>query len=141
MNNTLENCYVFEFKVNLRKDDSAGKSTWLSRTTSFTSAKATCFIVTTEGSVELTLNVDDTADTAHTYSYVIEDNYMTHASIWWGTRLLNVYYTGVLEVMSQMDRENGKEDSTYWTVGVISYTRNARNSNRYVFSADLLTFN
>lgn len=36
------------------------------------------------------------------YSYVIEDDYKTHASVWWGTRLLNAYWNGVLATASRM---------------------------------------
>ncbi|KAF4813981.1 hypothetical protein CGCTS75_v013527 [Colletotrichum tropicale] len=40
----------------------------------------------------------------HFYDYILDANYKTHASVWWGTRLSNIYYTGILTAISQIEK-------------------------------------
>ncbi|KAH7121657.1 heterokaryon incompatibility protein-domain-containing protein [Dactylonectria macrodidyma] len=126
LNNTLENCFLTSSALNLQKADTASRATWwLSWVTSYTVAAASCIIMTEQGAVNLTLGVQYGGETDHIYDYVIEDNYTTHASAWWGTRLTNVYLAGVLATMSQIELS----DSTYLAHGVITYTRNQSEEN------------
>lgn len=121
LNNTLEDCYLTQSVLNLQKADSAIRATWwLSWITSTAVATAFCTIMSEQGAVNLTLGVQYPGETDHIYDYVIEDNYTTHASTWWGTRLTNAYLAGVLATMSQIVYS---EDS-YLAHGAITYTRN-----------------
>lgn len=122
LNNTLEDCYLTKVDINLRKSDArASKSWWLSWITTFTDATASCKVMTSEGLVNITLGVEYTGQSDHIYDYVIEDDYKTHASTWWGTRLLNIYFTGILTTMSQT-QDLG--DDSYWMTGGITFTTN-----------------
>ncbi|KAF5609761.1 uncharacterized protein FSUBG_3758 [Fusarium subglutinans] len=122
LNNTLENCYLTKVDINLRKSDArASNSWWLSWITTFTDATASCNVMTSEGLVNITLGVEYTGQSDHIYNYVIEDDYKTHASTWWGTRLLNIYFTGILSTMSQT-QDLG--DDSYWMTGGITFTTN-----------------
>ncbi|KAJ4258857.1 hypothetical protein NW762_007944 [Fusarium torreyae] len=78
------------------------------------------------GLMNLTLGVEYNGEGDHIYDYVIEDDYKTHASTWWGTRLMNAYFTGILTTMSQTQRTS---DGKYWSIGRISYTRNPTKTN------------
>ncbi|EXK44702.1 hypothetical protein FOXG_03852 [Fusarium oxysporum f. sp. lycopersici 4287] len=122
LNNTLEDCYLTRVDINLRKSDArASNSWWLSWITTFTDATASCNVMTSEGLVNIILGVEYTGQSDHIYDYVIEDDYKTHASTWWGTRLLNVYFTGILSTMSQT-QDLG--DDSYWMTGGITFTTN-----------------
>ncbi|PNP82744.1 hypothetical protein FNYG_03975 [Fusarium nygamai] len=122
LNNTLEDCYLTKLDINLRKSDArASNSWWLSWITTFTEATASCNVMTSEGLVNITLGVEYTGQSDHIYDYVIEDDYKTHASTWWGTRLLNIYFTGILSTMSQT-QDLG--DDSYWMTGGITFTTN-----------------
>ncbi|KAH8664874.1 hypothetical protein BGZ61DRAFT_462478 [Ilyonectria robusta] len=126
LNNTLEGCYLTQSVLNLQKADSAIRATWwLSWITSTAVATAFCTIMSEQGAVNLTLGVQYAGETDHIYDYVIEDNYTTHASTWWGTRLTNAYLAGVLATMSQIVYS---EDS-YLAHGAITYTRNETQNN------------
>ncbi|KAH6886829.1 hypothetical protein B0T10DRAFT_442949 [Thelonectria olida] len=127
LDNTLDDCFLSKLKFNLEKEDkSTSTSSWLSWTSSMTTT-ASCILVTDSGAMSLSLGVEYVADTAHEYMYVLEDNRTTHASVWWGTRLLNAYFTGVLQVMSQTRLEND-DDSGYWVRAALDYTRTEVNS-------------
>ncbi|EGU77887.1 hypothetical protein FOXB_11601 [Fusarium oxysporum f. sp. conglutinans Fo5176] len=122
LNNTLEDCYLTRVDINLRKSDArASNSWWLSWITTFTDATASCNVMTSEGLVNITLGVEYIGQSDHIYDYVIEDDYKTHASTWWGTRLLNVYFTGILSTMSQTQYLG---DDSYWMTGGITFTTN-----------------
>lgn len=121
LNNTLENCFLTKAALNLHKSDTAARATWwLSWKTSYTVATASCLIVTDLGTVNLTLGVQYAGENDYVYDYVIDDNYTTHASTWWGTRLSNAYFAGILASMSQIEYS----DTSYLAHGVITYTRN-----------------
>ncbi|KAF4342813.1 hypothetical protein FBEOM_3221 [Fusarium beomiforme] len=122
INNTLEDCYLSRIDINLRKSDArASSSWWLSWITTFTEATVSCNVMTSEGRVNLTLGVEYKGQSDHLYDYVIEDDYKTRASTWWGTRLLNVYFTGILTTMSQ-SQDLG--DDVYWMTGGITFITN-----------------
>lgn len=65
-----------------------------------------CSIETEIGSVDLTFRVTYAGSGGGLtgYDYVIKDNYTTHASIWWGTRLIDAYWNGIMSVMSETQR-------------------------------------
>ncbi|KAF4961849.1 hypothetical protein FSARC_10035 [Fusarium sarcochroum] len=81
-------------------------SWWLSWITSFPTATASCTVMSNMGLMNLTLGVEYDGEGDHIYNYVIQDDYKTHASTWWGTRLLNAYFTGILTTMSQTQQLN-----------------------------------
>lgn len=102
LNNVLQNCQVKSINVYLRKADFSlpGHSFWWSWGLSFAAAEAECE-VTTEGGL-FTLHFSVRYEThPKSYDFVIIDDYDTHASIWWGTRLLDNYFNGLLTMMSQ----------------------------------------
>ncbi|KAF7551422.1 hypothetical protein G7Z17_g5033 [Cylindrodendrum hubeiense] len=126
LNNTLEDCFLVDSALTLQKADTAARATWwLSYITSSVAATASCTVMSEQGPVNLTLGLQYGGETDHVYDYVIEDNYTTHASTWWGTRLTNAYLAGVLATMSQIDYSN----TSYLAHGVITYTRNQTQKN------------
>lgn len=101
-NNTLQNCGVKSINVFLRKaDDSVPpKSQWWSWMLSYAEAEAECEVTNEAGL--FTLRFSTRYETlSKTYDYVIIDNYTTHASVWWGTRLLDNYFNGIQTVISK----------------------------------------
>ncbi|OHE99469.1 hypothetical protein CORC01_05269 [Colletotrichum orchidophilum] len=109
-NNTLQHCTPKQIVLKLKKVDTAvppSPSWWLSWTDSTMEATVDCTIMTDDGPVNITLVTEDTGEGDHDYSYVIEDDYRTHASVWWGTRLLNAYWNGVMTAASNMTEIDG----------------------------------
>ncbi|KAJ0343311.1 hypothetical protein COL922a_000040 [Colletotrichum nupharicola] len=41
-------------------------------------------------------------ETEPVYDYVMDSNHKTRASVWWGTRLSNAYFIGILSAASQV---------------------------------------
>jgi hypothetical protein len=100
-NNTLTNCQVDLINVDLVKADNSepGKHYWWSWMDSDAEATAHCDITNEDGL--FTINFMVKYKTLSTlYNYVAIDNATTHASVWWGTRMLNNYFTGIQYVMS-----------------------------------------
>ncbi|KAM5358469.1 hypothetical protein ACJZ2D_015256 [Fusarium nematophilum] len=121
LNNTLQDCFLSEVVLKLRKTDTAPSGTfWLSWTASTNDATASCLITTDLGTVNLTLGVEYEAINSRQYPYILQDNHTTHATTWWGTRLLNPYWAGVWEAMSKTQLD----DDTYWSYGSVTYFRN-----------------
>ncbi|XXG95603.1 hypothetical protein Hte_001871 [Hypoxylon texense] len=125
LNNTLEDCHTDDVKINFVKSDlsSPPDSWWISWGPSGTVTKAHCTVLSESGPANLTLGVEYRGIGGHGYDYVINDNYTTHASVWWGTRLLNAYWHSVMTVMSQVTVPGGDRDvffnhgraHYYWT--------------------------
>lgn len=88
-------------------------------------ATVDCTVVTESGRVTITLVTEDvTGEGPHDYSYVIEDDYEKRASVWWGTRLLNAYWSGVMTAAANMT--NIFDTETYAISGNFSYTPETR---------------
>ncbi|KAK1700904.1 hypothetical protein BDP55DRAFT_538006 [Colletotrichum godetiae] len=112
-NNTLESCSPKSIALKLKKSDTAvppAASWWLSYGKSTMMATVDCTIVTDDGIVTITLVTEEASGGDHDYSYVIEDDYRTHASVWWGTRLLNAYWSGVMTVAANMTNIYGSKN-------------------------------
>lgn len=73
-------------------------------------ATVDCTVVTDDGLVTITLVTEENSGGDHDYSYVIEDDPGTHASVWWGTRLLNAYWSGVMTVAANMTNIYGSKN-------------------------------
>ncbi|KAF0316346.1 hypothetical protein GQ607_016446 [Colletotrichum asianum] len=112
-NNTLQSCIPKEIELRLRKSDTAAPpapSRWLSWIDSSILATFNCTIATDDGLMTITVTTEYSGSGDQIYSYVIEDDYKTHASVWWGTRILNAYWNGVLATASRMTQvRDGKK--------------------------------
>ncbi|KAK1480180.1 hypothetical protein CCUS01_00737 [Colletotrichum cuscutae] len=112
-NNTLESCSPKSIVLKMKKGDTAvppAPSWWLSYGESTMDATVDCTVVTDDGPVIITLITEENSGGDHTYSYVIEDDPGTHASVWWGTRLLNAYWSGVMTVAANMTNIYGSDN-------------------------------
>ncbi|KAK2033477.1 hypothetical protein LX32DRAFT_689995 [Colletotrichum zoysiae] len=103
-NNVLRGCVPTSIDIRLGKVDTAAPSWWISWIDSTVEATASCGIVTDDGLVTITLAVAEVSRYDQKYVYVVNDDYETHASFWWGTRLLNAYWNGVMSAASRMTR-------------------------------------
>ncbi|KAK5206675.1 hypothetical protein LTR41_007668 [Exophiala xenobiotica] len=102
LNNVLQNCRVNVVNVYLRKADwSAPPSFWWSWMFNSGGADVLCDVVNGAGTFTIRFDVSY-GGLARSYDYVAIDNYRTHASVWWGTRILNNYFNGIQVVMSTL---------------------------------------
>ncbi|OCK73881.1 hypothetical protein K432DRAFT_311851 [Lepidopterella palustris CBS 459.81] len=103
LNNTLTDCQVDSVDIYLRKSDTSHPwYDWWSWVDSSADAVAHCNVNIDEGL--FTINFTVTYHTVATvfdcipvdalYSYVAIDDFTTHASVWWGTRILTNYFVG-----------------------------------------------
>ncbi|KAF2664058.1 hypothetical protein BT63DRAFT_418197 [Microthyrium microscopicum] len=107
-NNTLQNCEVDKIDTRLQKADRSppGGYFW-SWQTSAPSVWASCDVENEEGVFRIffkTGSID-----LSSYSYVADYNHTTHASTWWGTRILNNYFFGLRVVMAGNLPDSGKQ--------------------------------
>ncbi|KAH8881958.1 hypothetical protein GQ53DRAFT_886259 [Thozetella sp. PMI_491] len=103
LNNTLEGCITDSVVVDLHKNDLTlpPYAWWISWSPSSTAtATARCTIMSEDAPTNITLQVRYSGAGDGTYSYVVSQNFSDHASLWWGTRLLNVYWSGVMSAMA-----------------------------------------
>ncbi|KAK1972815.1 hypothetical protein LY78DRAFT_687976 [Colletotrichum sublineola] len=121
-NNVLRDCVPTVIDLKLRKVDTAASSWWISWLDSTTAATVNCGVITDDGLVTITLTTIDTGKSDHNYGYVVNDDHQTHASVWWGTRLLNAYWNGVMSVASQMT-QLGKTDRYVVRAGLAFRTK------------------
>jgi hypothetical protein len=136
LNNTLENCLTENVIVDLRKSDSAIpiQAWWISWSPSSTaSATAHCTVMSDSAPTNITLQARYSGTGNQAYGYVISDNYTTQASVWWGTRLLNAYWSGVLSTMAKVDlTERVQDNVSYWIGANFNYGWNYGENKRYV---------
>lgn len=59
-----------------------------------------CIVLSDEGAKNVTMKASND-NAQRNFNYVLVDDPKTHASVWWGTRLLNAYLNGVLTTASQ----------------------------------------
>ncbi len=104
LNNTLENCVMESVVLELRKNDFAKPQNawWISWSlSSYATATARCTVMSETSPSNITLQTRYSgAGDGKNFAYLISDNYTTRASAWWGSRLLNVYWSGVLTTMA-----------------------------------------
>jgi len=101
INNALENCQVDSVYIVLRKNNNSppARNDWWSWMDSYAVATAHCNLPSDDGLYTVSLTAKyETLSTL--YNYVAVDNATSHASIWWGTRMLNNYFVGTQYVMT-----------------------------------------
>lgn len=119
LNNPVEDCFLQSSALELQKVDRAKQpSWWMSWTASKASALSSCGITTDQGDVNLTLALQFTGGEVA----VINNDTTTHASTWWGQKLIRNYFWGVVLLMSQIDIPEGVGD--YISIGRINFIRN-----------------
>ncbi|KAM0436574.1 hypothetical protein ACHAPT_002282 [Fusarium lateritium] len=125
LHNTLEDCFLDQVTIQLKKSDAVGSPTWWISWSSASSvdASAACSVMTQLGRVNISLALQYSGNIDQFYGYVLEDNPQKHASTWWGTRLLNTYLAGVCQIMSLTQQVDGENDDQYWAFGNIPYLR------------------
>jgi hypothetical protein len=104
LNNTLTSCQVDSITVNLRKVDLSASGPglyWWSWRDSSASASNSCNVDTQEGLFRIAFRATYELTNNIAYDYVVVDNYTSAASVWWGTRILNNYFTGIEWLMAR----------------------------------------
>lgn len=135
LNNTLKNCQVTTIDIILNKADnsSPGNHYWWSWMESSADATAQCDVANAEGDFTIIFSANY-ATLATLYDYVVIDNSTTRASVWWGTRLLNNYFTGIQYVLSGNMPDSDKSTPAFTRVQ-LSYrpgqVNDIKNNNFY----------
>ncbi|KAL3293216.1 hypothetical protein RB213_005212 [Colletotrichum asianum] len=120
-NTTLEDCHLDTLKINLIKSDNAQPpSWWLSWGRSTVAASLRCVVISDSGLVDVTIDAEYSGESDVIYDYVLDDDYETRSSVWWGSRLSNAYFGGVLTAASQVV----VGDDQYLTSAQLSFTAN-----------------
>ncbi|KAF4908983.1 hypothetical protein CGCF415_v006271 [Colletotrichum fructicola] len=120
-NTTLEDCHLDTLKINLIKSDNAQPpSWWLSWGRSTVAASLRCVVISDSGLVDVTIDAEYSGESDVIYDYVLDDDYETRSSVWWGSRLSNAYFGGVLTATSQVV----VGDDQYLTSAQLSFTAN-----------------
>ncbi|KAK2748801.1 hypothetical protein CKAH01_18057 [Colletotrichum kahawae] len=120
-NTTLEDCHLDTLEINLIKSDNAQPpSWWLSWGRSTVAASLRCVVISDSGLVDVTIDAEYSGESDVIYDYVLDDDYETRSSVWWGSRLSNAYFGGVLTATSQVV----VEDDQYLTSVQLSFTAN-----------------
>ncbi|KAH0422753.1 hypothetical protein CcaCcLH18_12630 [Colletotrichum camelliae] len=102
-NTTLEGCFLSQMFIKLMKSDPARlPSWWISFKNTVAAATLQCTVVSDVGLAEVTMEAEYEGETEPVYDYVMDSNYKTRASVWWGTRLSNAYFIGILSAASQI---------------------------------------
>ncbi|KAF3810930.1 hypothetical protein GCG54_00003108 [Colletotrichum gloeosporioides] len=122
-NTTLEDCHLDTLKINLIKSDNTqGPSWWLSWGRFTVAANLRCIIISDSGLVDVTIDAEYSGESdAVIHDYVLDDDYETSSSVWWGSRLSNAYLGGVLTATSQVVVTR---DNQYLTSAQLSFTAN-----------------
>lgn len=127
LNNTLEGCRTDHIQISLRKADQGIPPTWwISWSGSESITWAHCTIASESGPANVTVQVKYSGEGDENYDFVIEDNHKTHASTWWGTRLLYAYWMGVLSTISQAEYT----EDDYYTKASFDYYWNQTDTKR-----------
>lgn len=105
-NTTLENCRLSEIRLLLARTlGSEGPSWWYAYRKSTVATTLRCSVPFDSGVAEITLTAEAIGSSS-TYDYIIDDDYKTRASVWWGTRLSQAYFVGVLAAAAEAPFEN-----------------------------------
>ena len=114
-NNRLTDCELKSVGISLYKGDIAPPSKtyrWTSWVQSTADALAFCTITTDKGQFKLWFSTDYITYVEH-FDYIATDNATTAAPFWWGSRLMNTYFVGVLSVMSGLLPDNNDKTPMY----------------------------
>ncbi|KAF6795364.1 hypothetical protein CMUS01_15939 [Colletotrichum musicola] len=102
-NTTLEGCFLKKmFVKSVKSDLSKSPTRWMSFKHTVAAATLQCSVLADVGVAEVTLQADYEGETEIEFDYVMDSNYKTRASIWWGTRLSNAYFIAILAAASQI---------------------------------------
>ncbi|KAF2006656.1 hypothetical protein P154DRAFT_421868 [Amniculicola lignicola CBS 123094] len=121
LNNTLRDCEVDSINVHLEKADRSppGGFYW-SWQKSSPSISASCFVENEEGVFKISFVSKNLR--LNNYDYVAVTNHTSHASIWWGTRILNNYWFGIRVVMAgELPDDNYHKKSQEITLANIDF--------------------
>ena len=101
LNNTLSNCTIDQVQVKVRKVDNSlnGGGMWWSWGDSTGSADARCTIDTSFGPMNMSFTTNYKGG-IRSYDEMISTNATRAASLWWGSRLLNLYWSAILDQMA-----------------------------------------
>ncbi|TDZ75013.1 Non-reducing end alpha-L-arabinofuranosidase BoGH43A [Colletotrichum trifolii] len=124
-NTALQDCYLKDLLIILYKSDpSELPSWWLTFKNSVVeSAVLQCNVLSDAGLAEVTLQADYHGETEKNYDYVIDSNHKTRASVWWGTRLSNAYFIGILAAAARVPKIE-EHDGTFLNRARIRFTAN-----------------
>jgi hypothetical protein len=119
LNSTLDDCRTDNVNIKLRKYDSSSppNAWWITYTWSSSVTTAICTVASENGPTNITLEVTYSGNGDTVYDYFINDNQTTRTSAWWGTRILNAYWNGVLSASSQEQAP----PNTSWVGGALNY--------------------
>lgn len=149
LNQTLEACTVDSVTITLKKADQSknGYGRWWSWDDSNANAVAHCVLSTAVGQVNATFSTQYNAGPKE-YDYVVSNDYKGYSSMWWGTRLLDLYWASILKEMGLAlfpnsddfyDAANGTS-TPEWTKGQIVFTPNKTDDIRAYEFFDLSYF-
>lgn len=129
LGDTLEDCFLDRVLIKLSKSDTAAFPTfWISWSPeSSVEATAACSVMTQHGRANISLALQYSGGTDRTYEYILDDDPEKHASVWWGTRLLNAYLAAIWQIMSltQQVSAEAEDRDHYWASGNIAYSRDS----------------
>ena len=118
LNNQLQNCQTDAISISLSKSDTAFPATWwVSWASSEVTTSAHCTVLSDSGPSVVAIQTKFSG--GQNFDYVINDNSTTHASLWWGTRLLNAYWIGFEAMMALAVASSS--DRIYYHRGVFEY--------------------
>lgn len=106
-NTTLEKCFLSKMFVKLVKSDiSRAPTWWMSFKNTVAAATLECTVISDVGPAKVTLEAEYAGETEVEYDYIMNSDYKTHAGFWWGSRLSNAYFIGILTAASQIPSIN-----------------------------------
>lgn len=130
LNQNLQGCHIDNVVLYMKKADQSknGYSAWWSWDDSSAAATARCMIYTEGGPVNVTFSTTYKTSPKQ-FDYTISNNYNsnTSSSMWWGTRLLNLYWSSTLvEMASALYPTNDTvwSSTPIWTKGQMTFTPN-----------------
>lgn len=128
LNNTLTDCQVDTVDIYLRKADTSSPwYDWWSWVESSADAVAHCNVKIDEGlfTIHFTMTyqtmatVLDCIPVDRLYSWVAMDDFTTHASVWWGTRILANYFVGMQYITAGTVHQG--DDNYSYTLAEVSF--------------------
>jgi hypothetical protein len=126
LDNTLQGCQVEGIDIALsRTADNAAWWSWSGHVT----ATASCQFTNDATTSKITFGTEYNQKSGifaynsslAKYDYVAVDNYTTRAPVWWGTRLLNNYYAGVLTAITGQKSNYNDTESDYINADISYY--------------------
>lgn len=124
-NDILRDCQVQNVFIFLTKVDwSTPPSKWNSWDDFRVTSTLWCIVMSDAGAMKVTMEAFQT-NAQRNFDYIITDDPKTHASVWWGTRLLNAYLNGVLTAASQITVPSRQPPPVR---GAMKYTPNPSNN-------------